>query len=46
MQERAWLLCIFFYYHNYQRGTAEFIYKALILSNKQFLSNMLDYKAT
>ena len=46
MQERAWLLCIFFSNHNYQGGTGEFIYKALILGNKQLLSNMIDHKAT
>ena len=46
MQEEAWLLYIFFYNHNYQGGTGKFIYKALILDNKQLLSNMIDYKAT
>ena len=39
-------LYIFFHNHNYQRGAGEFIYKALILDNKQLLSNMIDYKAT
>ena len=27
--------------HNYQGGTGKFIYKALILYNKQFPSNMI-----
>ena len=45
MQEGAWLLCIFFCNHNYQEGSGGFIYKALILGNKQLLSNMIDGKA-
>ena len=45
-QEKVWLLCIFFCNHNYQGTTGEFIYKALILGNKQLLSNMIDRKAT
>ena len=40
------LLCIFFYTHNYQGGTGEFIYGASILGNKQLLSNKIDCKAT
>ena len=35
--------CIFFQNHNYHR---EFVYKALILDNKQLLSNLIDHKAT
>ena len=46
MQEGSWLLCIFFYNHNYQGGTGKFIYKASILGNKQLLSNIIDCKAT
>ena len=46
MQEGVWLLYIFFCNHNYQGGTGEFIYKALILGNKQLLSNMIDHEAT
>ena len=38
------MLCIFFCNHNYQEGTGGFIYKALILGNKQLLSNMIDHK--
>ena len=29
-----------------QRGTGKFIYEALILDNKQHLSNMIDHEAT
>ena len=29
-----------------QGGTGEFIYKASILFNKQFLSNMIDHEAS
>ena len=46
MQEGVWLLCIFFHNHNYQIDTGEFIYKALILGNKQLISNMIDCEAT
>ena len=47
MQERLRLLCIFFCNHNYQGGTGGgFIYKALILGNKQLLSNMIDHEVT
>ena len=46
MQEGAWLLCILSCNHNYQEGTGEFIYKDLILGNKQLLSNMIDREAT
>ena len=46
MQEGVWLLCISFCNHNYQGGTGEFIYKDLILGNKQLLLNMIDHKAT
>ena len=45
MQEGTWLLCIFFCNHNYQGGTGEYIYKALIIGNKQLLLNMIDCKA-
>ena len=40
---------IFFHNHNYQGGTVyigKFIYKALILDNKQLLSNMKDHETT
>ena len=37
---------IFFHNHNYQGGTSEFIYKVLILDNKQLLSNTTDHEAT
>ena len=45
---RLWarLLCIFFCNHNYQGGIDEYVYKALILGNKQLLSNMIDREAT
>ena len=46
MQEGAWLLYIFFQNHNDQEGTGNFIYKALILHNKQLLSNMTGHKST
>ena len=46
MQEGVWLLCIFFCNHNYQEGTGKFIYKVLILGNKQLLSNMIAREAT
>ena len=46
MQKEAWLLCIFLHNHNYQGGKGKFIYKALILGNKQLLSNMIDCEAT
>ena len=35
-----------FHNHNYQEGTSKFINKALILDNKQLLSNMIDHEAT
>ena len=38
--------CTFFHNHNYQGGTSKFIYKALILDNKQLLSNTIDHEAT
>ena len=44
-QEGLWLLCIFFCNHNYQGGIGEFICKALMLGNKQLLSNMIDHEA-
>ena len=37
---------IFFHNQNYERITGKFIYKAVILDNKQLLSNMIDCKAT
>ena len=37
---------IFFYNHHYLGGTGKFIYKALILDNKQLPSSMIGYKAT
>ena len=46
MQEGAWSLYIFFHNHNYQGDTGKFIYKPLILDNKQLLSDMLDREAT
>ena len=42
----AWLLYVFFHNHNYQGGTRKFIYKVLVLDNKQLLSNMIDCEAT
>ena len=45
-QEGAWSLYIIFHNHNYQGGIGKFIYKALILGNKQLLSNMVDCEAT
>ena len=45
MQEGAWSLYIFFHNYNCQEGTGKFICKALILDNKQLLSNMIDCKA-
>ena len=45
-QEGVWLLYIIFHNHNYQGGIGKLIYKALILGNKQLLSNMIDRKAT
>ena len=39
MQEGAWSLYIFFQNHNYQEGTGNFIYKALILDSKWLFSN-------
>ena len=45
MQEGAWSQYILFHNHNCQGGTGEYIYKALILDNKQF-RNMLDCEAT
>ena len=45
-QEGAWLLCIIFCNRNYKGDTGQFIYKALILGNKQLLSNMVDSEAT
>ena len=45
-QEGTWLLCIFFHNYNYQGGIGEFLYKALILGNKQLLSNTIDREAT
>ena len=44
-EEGVWLLYIFFHNHNYQGCTGKFIYKALILDNKQLLSNMIDREA-
>ena len=46
MQEGEWLLYTFLHGHNYQGGTGKFIYRALILDNKQLLSNMIDHEAT
>ena len=42
----VWLLCIFFCNNKYQGGTFKFIYKALVIGNKQLLSNMIDRKST
>ena len=41
-----WSLYIFFHIHNYQGGTGKLIYKASVLNNRQFLSNMINFKAT
>ena len=40
------MLYIFFHNHNYQGGAGKFISKALILDNKQLISNMIDCEAT
>ena len=40
-QGGAWSLYIFLHNHNYQRGAGKFIYKALILDNKQLLLYMI-----
>ena len=40
------MLCIFFCNHNYQRDIGKFIYRALILGNKQLLPNMIHRIAT
>ena len=45
-QEGAWSLYIFCHNRNNQGGTGKFIYKALILDNKQLLPNMIDQEAT
>ena len=45
-EEGAWSLHNFFHNYNYEGITGNFIYKALILDNKQLLSNMIDCKAT
>ena len=37
---------IFFYNHHYLEGIGKFIYKALILDNKQLPSGMIDCEAT
>ena len=37
---------IFLHNHNYQVDTGKFIYKALILDNKQLLSKTIYHKAT
>ena len=47
MQEGgAWSLYIIFHDHNYQGDIGKFIYKALIVENKQLLSNMIECEAT
>ena len=40
------MLYISFHNHNYQGGAGKFISKALILHNKQLISNMIDCEAT
>ena len=40
------MLYIFFHNHNYKGGAGKFISKALILNNKQLISNMIDCEAT
>ena len=40
-QEGTWSLYIFLHNHNYQEDTGKFIYRTLILDNKQLLSNMI-----
>ena len=45
-QEGEWSLYIFFHNHNYQGGIGKFIYRALMLDNKQLLSNLIDCEAT
>ena len=45
-QEKVWWLYIFFHNHNYLGGTGKFIYKALILDMRQFLSSITDCEAT
>ena len=45
MQEGVWLLYISFQNHNMQAGTGKFMYKAMIINEKQLLLKHNDYKA-